>query len=110
MDSAVSMRHEPAKNFATGEPLAGVVSLGGAQGALAMSRSFGRLGIPVALVSNDHPLPRWSHYLTHQFDWSGAEAPDAAEGLVRLAAKHGFQNWLLVPCGDAEVKLVASEP
>ena len=92
-----------------GEPLAGVVLLGGAHGALAMARSFGRLGIPVALVTNDHPLPRWSRFVRHQFDWPGPEAPDAASNLLALADTYGFRNWLLLPCGDAEVKLVASE-
>lgn len=93
----------------SGEPLAGVVLLGGAHGALAMARSFGRLGISVALVTNDHPLPRWSHFVERQFDWPGPDAPDAAGFLLKLAAEHGFRKWLLLPCGDGEVKLVASE-
>lgn len=93
----------------SGEPLAGVVLLGGAHGALAMARSFGRLGIPVALVTNDHPLPRWSHFVQRQFDWPGPDAPDAAGFLLKLAAAHGFRKWLLLPCGDGEVKLVATE-
>ena len=95
--------------MASGEPLAGVVLLGGAHGALAMARSFGRLGIPVALVTNDHPLPRWSHFVERQFDWPGPDAPDATGVLLKLAAEHGFRKWLLLPCGDGEVKLVASE-
>jgi len=90
-------------------PLAGVVLLGGAHGALAMARSFGRLGIAVALITNDHPLPRWSHFVQRQFDWAGPDAPDAAGVLLTLAAAYGFAGWLLIPCGDAEVKLVASE-
>jgi D-aspartate ligase len=100
------MRLDP--NMMPGEPLAGVVLLGGAHGALAMARGFGRLGIPVALVSNDHPLPRWSRFVRHQFNWPGPDAPDAAGNLLALASTHGFRNWLLLPCGDAEVKLVAS--
>ena len=92
-----------------GEPFAGVVLLGGAHGALAMARSFGRLGIPVALVTNDHPLPRWSHFVRQQFDWAGPDAPGAADNLLALASAHRFHNWLLLPCGDAEVKLVATE-
>jgi predicted ATP-grasp superfamily ATP-dependent carboligase len=93
----------------SGEPLAGVVLLGGAHGTLAMARSFGRLGIPVALITNDHPLPRWSRFVRHQFDWAGPDAPEAADTLVALASSHAFHNWLLLPCGDGEVKLVASE-
>ena len=90
-------------------PLAGVVLLGGAHGTLAMARSFGRLGIPVALVTDDHPLPRWSHFVERQFDWPGPDAPDATGFLLELAARHGLHNWLLLPGGDGEVKLVASE-
>jgi predicted ATP-grasp superfamily ATP-dependent carboligase len=92
-----------------GEPFAGVVLLGGAHGALAMARSFGRLGIPVALVTNDHPLPRWSHFVRQQFDWPGPDAPGAVDYLLALASAYGVRNWLLLPCGDAEVKLVATE-
>jgi D-aspartate ligase len=91
------------------QPLAGVVLLGGAHGSLAMARSFGRLGIPVTLITNDHPLPRWSHFVSRQFDWDGPDAPDAAGALLTLAAAYGLQDWLLLPGGDAEVKLVASE-
>jgi predicted ATP-grasp superfamily ATP-dependent carboligase len=92
-----------------GQPLAGVVLLGGAHGSLAMARSFGRLGIPVALVSDDHPLPKWSRHLQSHSTWPGADRADAAEWLANFAADRGHLNWLLLPCGDAEVKLVASE-
>lgn len=102
------MQPEPAI-AASGEPLAGIVLLGGAHGALAMARSFGRLGIPVALVTNDHPLPRWSHFVERQFGWPGPDAPDAAGYLLKLAMQHGFRGWLLLPGGDGEVKLVAAE-
>jgi D-aspartate ligase len=100
---------QPDRAASSGEPLAGVILLGGAHGALAMARGFGRLGIPVALITNDHPLPRWSHFVSRQFDWAGPDAPDAAGVLLTLAAAYGFQRWLLLPCGDGEVKLVASE-
>jgi predicted ATP-grasp superfamily ATP-dependent carboligase len=100
---------QPEAAMIPGEPLAGVVLLGGAHGTLAMARSFGRLGIPVALVTNDHPLPRWSHFVGSQFDWAGPDAPGATDTLLRLAAERGFHKWLLLPCGDAEVKLVATE-
>ncbi len=99
----------PDQTTISGKPLQGVVLLGGAHGTLAMARSFGRLGVGVALVTNDHPLPRWSHFVRRQFDWTGPEAPDAADNLLSLAVAHSFRDWLLLPCGDAEVKLVASE-
>lgn len=87
--------------------LPGVVILGGAHNALALARSFGRKGIPVALVTDDHPLPKYSRYVDRCIDWPGAKSADAATWLAELAAQNGFQNWLLLPCADHEVKLVA---
>jgi predicted ATP-grasp superfamily ATP-dependent carboligase len=87
--------------------LPGVVILGGAHNALALARSFGRKGIPVALVTNDHPLPTFSRYVGRTFDWPGATSAGAAAWLVALAAEHDLKNWLLLPCADNEVRLVA---
>ncbi len=87
--------------------LPGVVILGGAHNALALARSFGRRKIPVVLVSDDHPLPSFSRYVRRSLNWPGATSPDAANWLVALAAQNGFQNWLLLPCADNDVRLVA---
>ncbi len=85
----------------------GVVILGGAHNALALARSFGRKNIPVVLVTNDHPLPKFSRYVRCSFPWPGAMSADAANWLVEFAAQNNFKNWLLLPCADNEVKLVA---
>lgn len=87
--------------------LPGVVLLGGAHNALALARSFGRKGVPVVLVSNDHPLPTYSRYIGRSFDWPGAAAPGAAAWLAAFGEQHDLQKWLLLPCADNEVKLVA---
>ncbi|HEY0235181.1 MAG TPA: ATP-grasp domain-containing protein [Afipia sp.] len=87
--------------------LPGVIILGGAHNALALARSFGRRKIPVVLVSDDHPLPSFSRYVRRNLNWPGATSPDAANWLVALSAQHGFANWLLLPCADNEVRLVA---
>ncbi len=87
--------------------LPGVVILGGAHNALALARSFGRKGIPVALVTDDHPLPKYSRYVGRYFAWPGATSADAAKWLLDLAERKGLQNWLLLACADLEVKLVA---
>lgn len=87
--------------------LPGVVILGGAHNALALARSFGRKGIPVALVTDDHPLPTFSRYVRRTFDWPGATSAGAAAWLVALASQHDLKNWLLLPCADNEVRLVA---
>lgn len=85
----------------------GIIILGGAHNALALARSFGRRNIPVVLVSDDHPLPSFSRYVRRTFGWPGATAPDAVNWLIALAAREGFQNWLLLPCADNDVRLVA---
>lgn len=90
-----------------GVVIPGIIILGGAHNALALARSFGRKNIPVVLVSDDHPLPSFSRYVRRSLTWPGATSPDAAKWLVALAAEHGFQNWLLLPCADNEVRLVA---
>lgn len=85
----------------------GVVLLGGAHGALSAARSFGRKGIPVFLVTDDHPLPKLSRYVARRFSWPGVKSPDIVDWLLRFADEQGARNWLLLPCGDPEVRLVA---
>jgi D-aspartate ligase len=85
----------------------GVVLLGGAHGALAAARSFGRKNIPVVVVTDDYLLPRFSRYVGQTFDWPGALSPQASEWLVKFAVEHDLQNWLLLACTDTEVKFVA---
>lgn len=88
-------------------PPAGVVLLGGVHGALAAARTLGRKGIPVIYVSDDHPLPRFSRYVREHFKWSGAQAPGAVQWLLDLATQRGLKDWLLIPCADGDVKLIA---
>jgi len=88
-------------------PPAGVILLGGVHGALAAARTLGRKGIPVIYVTDDHPLPKFSRYVRESFEWPGAQAPGAAQWLLDLAAKRGLKDWLLIPCADGDVKLIA---
>jgi len=88
-------------------PPAGVILLGGVHGALAAARTLGRKGIPVIYVSDDHPLPRFSRYVRAHFTWSGAQAPGAVQWLLDLAASRGLKDWMLIPCADGDVKLIA---
>jgi D-aspartate ligase len=85
----------------------GVVLLGGAHGALAAARSLGRKNIPVAYVTDDHPLPKFSRYVRESFDWPGPQAPHAVQWLLDLATKRNWKEWLLIPCADADVKMIA---
>lgn len=86
----------------------GVIILGGAHSALAIARGLGRQGIPIVIVTDDHPLPKFSRYVRQRFDWPGPASPDAARWLIALAEREHFEGWLLVPCADGDVRMVAS--
>jgi len=85
----------------------GVVLLGGAHGALSVARSFGRKNVAVVLLTDDHPLPKLSRHVHRSYEWPGALSPQVEQWLVDFAIRHDLQNWLLIPCADAEVKCVA---
>lgn len=105
-ETAAQMQTRPTGDSESRSP-AGVLILGGAHGALAIARSLGRRNIPVAMVSDDFTLVRLSRFIGRHFPWQGPAAPNAADWLVDLAAKHDLRDWLLVPGGDAEVRLIA---
>ncbi len=84
-----------------------VVILGGAHGTLALARSLGALDVPVFLVSNDTPLPGWSRYVRSKAEWSGPDSPDAIPFLLDLAAARNLSGALLIPGGDAEVRVAS---
>jgi predicted ATP-grasp superfamily ATP-dependent carboligase len=73
-----------------------------------VARSFGRCGVTVLLITDDHPLPKLSRYVRRSFDWPGASSPHVDKWLINFANEHGLRDWLLIPCADAEVKFVAT--
>ncbi|HVW57894.1 MAG TPA: ATP-grasp domain-containing protein [Rhizobiaceae bacterium] len=81
--------------------------MGGAHGSLALARSIGALGVPVWLVSDDSALPGWSRHVHGALSWAGADEDGALDFLLDAAYRHGLQDHLLVPAGDAEVRLVS---
>ncbi|TAK48434.1 MAG: ATP-grasp domain-containing protein [Xanthobacteraceae bacterium] len=84
----------------------GAIVLGGDCGALGVARSLGRQGIAVLFLSSGNPLAAWSRYARH-LRWPGADHAGATGWLIDLARRRGLDGWLLIPCGDAEVRLVA---
>lgn len=86
----------------------GVIILGGAHGALAIARSLGRRAIPSIVVTDDHPLPKFSRYVRKRFDWPGPASPHAAAWLIELAAREQLSGWMLIPCADGDVRMIAS--
>src|SRR5262249_488928 len=85
----------------------GALVLGGAHGSLAVARSLGRRGIPVWLVTDDHPIAPFSRYLQRSFCGDGAQNEGAVAYLLDLAEKRGLNGWVLFGGGDAEVRLIA---
>jgi D-aspartate ligase len=104
--------HVHALNRTAGDPkpscdIAGAVILGGAHGSLAVARSLGRHGIPVWFVTHDHPITKYSRFVTRSFDWAGPSSEHAADWLLELAARHRLKRWMLFAGGDEEVCLIA---
>jgi D-aspartate ligase len=84
----------------------GAVILGGAHGSLAVARSLGRHGIPVWFIGHDHPITKYSRYVTRSIDWTGPDDDGAADWLLDLAARNRLDRWLLFAGADPEVRLI----
>ena len=85
----------------------GALIVGGAHGSLALARSLGRRGIPVAFLTDDHPIAKLSRYVERSFTWGGAEDPHALELLKTLARQHQLEGWVLIAGGDGELRLLS---
>ncbi len=85
----------------------GALLLGGAHGSLSIARSLGRRGIPIWFVTDEHLIPKYSRYTLRTVSWGGPDHPDAASFLMALAERHRLEGWVLIPGGDAEVRLIA---
>lgn len=84
-----------------------VVVMGGSHSALAVIRSLGRAGVPVFFITDDHPQPGLSRYVSKNLRWSAADAPDRVLELIQFALEHDFAGAVLIPCSDTEVRFVA---
>jgi predicted ATP-grasp superfamily ATP-dependent carboligase len=85
----------------------GALIVGGAHGSLAIARSLGRRGIPVMLVTDDHPIAGFSRYTHASIAWDGPQRDGAADALIELARRRGCQGWVLFAGGDPEVQFIA---
>lgn len=85
----------------------GGLILGGAHGGLAMARSLGRHGIPVAFVTENHLITKFSRYVQFSARWHGPAADNAAAELIDIGRRHGLAGWVLMPAGDAEALMIA---
>ena len=85
----------------------GALVIGGAHGSLGVVRSLGRHGIPVWVLTGNHPLARFSRFASRSFAWPGPDHPRAVEYLLDLAERYDLRGWVLFPGGDAEARLIA---
>jgi predicted ATP-grasp superfamily ATP-dependent carboligase len=81
--------------------------VGGTHGTLALARSLGALGVPVWLVSEGGSLPGWSRHVHRTLSWAGADDAAALDFLLDISRRHGLHDALLIPAGDAEIRLTA---
>jgi D-aspartate ligase len=91
----------------TGARAAGALIVGGAHGSLGVIRSLGRHGIPVWVLTGDHPIARFSRYARRSFSWPGPDDPGALNYLLDLADRGDLLDWVLFPGGDAEARFIA---
>lgn len=84
----------------------GALIVGGAHVSIGVARSLGRQGVPIWLLAN-HPIPKFSRYVTRSFDWPGAEHPDAVASILDLATTHGLKGWVLIATGDQDMQMIA---
>lgn len=91
----------------TTRPDRGALVLGGAHGTLEIARSLGRRGIPVWLITDDHPLAKLSRYVERSLSWPGPRS-DASLGFVLdLARTHDLAGWVLFAGSDEDLRFVA---
>jgi D-aspartate ligase len=85
----------------------GAVVLGGAHNSLEIVRSLGRRGIPVFLLTSDHPLATLSRYVERSLLWPGPRANGAITFLVDLAYRHALVGWVLFAGSDDDLRFIA---
>lgn len=89
----------------TGSPL-GAIVLGGSYGSLAVVRSLGRQGLPVAYFSTQRSVAHDSRYVTHAVSWPGPGDAGALDVLIETARARGMLGWTLLPSSDFDVQFV----
>jgi predicted ATP-grasp superfamily ATP-dependent carboligase len=85
----------------------GAIILGGAHGSLEIARSLGRRGIPVWLVTADHPLAGLSRHVARTVSWPGPRHDGAVAFLIDLGRRHGLGGWVLFAGSDEDLRFVA---
>jgi D-aspartate ligase len=110
----------PPARWVAGAPAAGTARLGSRPGgalvlgasyrALAVVRSLGQAGIPVAVVrTDDHALAGTSRYTRRRLGVLSGDDGERRDRLLALARHRGLRGWVLICTGDEDAALVARE-
>ena len=87
----------------------GALIIGGDYRGLGIVRSLGRHDVPVWVAhTDDDRIATYSRYMTGHVPWThdGVEEEQIAY-LVRLAAEHDLEGWVLIPTSDKQAELIA---
>ena len=83
------------------------VLLGGAHGTVALARSLKAAGLEVWFLTDDTNIACFSRAVGRVVRWCGAGHPLALRALEEVADANSLRGSILIPAGDAEVRLVA---
>lgn len=87
-------------------PARRVLLLGGDCSALGVARALRPLSVPIRFLPGPNRLAAYSRHLDVDHAWPGAEAEGALAHLEAIAARGKPGEWVLIPAGDSEVRLV----
>lgn len=89
------------------EPI-GALVLGANLNGLTITRSLGRMGVPVWLATPTNiKLASFSRYTLQTLPWPNGDAEAQVEHLMDLAAQHKLEGWVLFPTSDETAALLA---
>lgn len=81
--------------------------LGGSHGSLALARSLRKAGVEVWFVTDAIAVPCYSRSIARVIRWPGPDDPAALDALEAIAEANSLAGSVVIPAGDAEVRLVA---
>src|SRR5450432_2130047 len=87
----------------------GALIIGGDYRGLGIVRSLGRHDVAVWVAhTDDDRIATYSRYMTGHVPWThdGIEEEQTAY-LVRLAAEHDLEGWVLIPTSDKQAELIS---
>jgi D-aspartate ligase len=84
--------------------------LGASYRALAVVRSLGRAGIPVAIVrTDDHIVAETSRYASRRLGTLTGNEREQRDRLLALTDREGLRGWVLITTADEDAAMVARE-